>query len=182
MGGKKHVKIKSYTTACDWLLATGPVIHILDSWSNKDHYALGRADLALAVSSGSVNLSGHIPQTTIVVETWTIPPGGIVTVSHAADFVVAIGNPPVKYKGAQALDFSGSNPPGLGEYQVAAGVFTFNLGDVGQQVVISYAHSTGSVDDANFFAVLGVSAEVDVDESFADFGDPAVTRTTTATQ
>jgi hypothetical protein len=182
MGGKKNVKIKSYTTACDWLLATAPLLHLLDTWNNKDHYALGRADLELVVAGGSVNLSGHIPQTAIAVETHTIGGGGTVTVDHAATFVLAIGNPPVKYKGAQALEFSGSNPPGLGEYQVAAGVFSFNSGDIGQTVVISYAYSTGSVDDANFFAVLGVAAEIDVSETFNDYGDPAGTRTITGTQ
>ncbi len=182
MGGKKSVKIKSYTTACDWLLATAPLLHILDTWANKDHYALGRADIELTVSSGSVGLSGHIPQSAIAVETYTIPGGGTITVAHAASFICALGNPPVKYKGAQALDFSGPNPPGLGEYQVSAGVFSFNAGDIGQQVVISYAYSTGSVDDANFFAVLGVAAEIDVDQTFSDFGDPAGSRTRTATQ
>jgi len=184
MGGKKSVKIKSYTTACDWLLATAPLLHLLDAWSNKDHFALGRADLSLAVSGGAVNLSGHIPKTAVVVETHTIPSSGpyTITVSHAADFVTALGNPPVKYHGGQALDYSGANPSGLGEYQVSAGVYTFNAGDAGQKVDISYAYSTGSVDDANFFAVLGVSAEVDVDESFSDFGDPAGTRTRSGVQ
>src|SRR5882724_6699135 len=184
MGGKKSVKIKSYTTACDWLLATAPLLHLLDAWSNKNHFALGRADLALVVSGGAVDLSGHIPKTAIVVETHTIPSSGpyTITVSHAADFITALGNPPVKYHGGQALDFSGPNPPGLGNYQVAAGVYTFNVGDEGQRVDISYAYSTGSVDDANFFAVLGVCAEVNVDETFADFGDPAGTRTRTGVQ
>jgi hypothetical protein len=181
-GGKKHVKIKSYTTACDWLLATAPILHLLDAWSNKDHYALGRADLELTVASGSVNLAGHIPASAIAVETLTIGGGGTVTVSHAATFLLALGNPPVKYKGAQALEFSGANPPGLGEYQVAAGVFTFNSGDIGKSVVISYAYSTGSVADANFFAVLGVAAEIDVSQTFADYGDPSVTRTVAGTQ
>src|ERR1700687_1200971 len=161
MGGKKNVKIKSYTTACDWLLATAPLLHLLDAWSNKDHFAFGRADLALVASGGAVNLSGHIPQTAIAVETWTIPSTGPyqITVTHAATFVTALGNPPVKYRGAQALDYSGPNPPGLGEYQVSAGVYTFNAGDAGQRVDISYAYSTGSVDDANFAAVLGVCVE-----------------------
>jgi hypothetical protein len=184
MGGKKSVKIKSYTTACDWLLATAPLLHLLDTWSNKDHYALGHADLELVVASGAVDLSGHIPQSKIVVETHTIPSSGpfTITVAHAATFITAIGAPPVEYKGAQALDFSGPNPPGLGEYQLAAGVYTFNSGDAGQQVVISYAYSTGSVDDAKFFAVLGVAAEVSVDESFSDYGDPATTRATAGVQ
>jgi hypothetical protein len=182
MGGKKHVKIKSYTTACDWLLATAPILHLLDAWSNKDHYALGRADLELTVSSGSVDLSGHIPESAIAVETLTIGGGGTATVAHAATFLMPLGNPPVKYKGGQALEFSGSNPPGLGEYQVAAGVFSFNSGDIGQQVVISYAYSTGSVSDGNFVAVLGVAAEIDVSETFADYGDPAGSRTVEGTQ
>jgi hypothetical protein len=181
-GGKKHVKVKSYTTACDWLLATAPLLHLLDAWSDKDHYALGRADLQLVVSGGSVSLSGHIPATKIAVETYTIGGGATVTVAHAATFVTALGSPPVAYKGAQALDFSGPNPPGLGEYQVSAGVFTFNVGDIGQQVVISYAYSTGAVDDANFVAVLGVAAEISVSETFADFCDPATTRTVSGVQ
>lgn len=184
MGGKKSIKMKSYTTACDWLLATAPLLHLLDTWSNKDHYALGRADLELVVSAGAVNLSGHIPKTAIAVETHTIPSSGpyTVAVSHAANWVTGLGNPPVQYKGGSALQYSGPNPPGLGEYQVSAGVYTFNAGDAGHQVVISYAYSTGSVDDANFFAVLGVAAETSVDETFADFGDPATTRTTAGVQ
>lgn len=184
MGGKKSVKIKSYTTACDWLLATAPLLHLLDTWSNKDHYALGHADLELVVSSGAVNLSGHIPKTAIAVETHTIPSTGpyTVTVSHAADWVTGLGSPPVQYKGGGALSYSGPSSPGLGDYQVSAGVYTFNAGDAGHQVVISYAYSTGSVDDANFFAVLGVAAETSVDETFADFGDPATTRTTAGVQ
>jgi hypothetical protein len=183
-GSKKSVNVKSYTTACDWLLATAPILHLLDAWANKNHYALGHADLTLPISGGSVNLSGHIPATKIVSETHTIPSSGpyTVAVSQAANFVVAIGNPPVKYKGAQAVQFSGPNPPGLGEYQVSAGVFTFNAGDAGQQVVISYAYSTGAVADANFVAVLGVAAEVSVNQTFNDFGDPATTRTTAGVQ
>jgi hypothetical protein len=185
MGGKKNVEIKSYTTACDWLLATAPLLHLLDAWSNKDHYALGHADLSLVVSGGAVNLSGHIPATAIAVETRTIPLSGPyqITVAHAANFVLALGNPPVKYRGGQALQYSGPNPPGLGEFQVSAGgVYTFNAGDAGQQVVISYAYSTGAVADANFFAVLGVSAEISVNQTFADYGDPATTRTTAGLQ
>ena len=184
MGGKKSVKIKSYTTACDWLLATAPLLHLLDAWSNKDHYALGHADLELVVASGAVNLAGHIPATKVVVETHTIPSSGpyTITVAHAGAFVTALGNPPVKYHGAQALQYSGANPPGLGEFQVSAGVYTFNAGDAGQQVDISYAYSTGAVADANFFAVLGVAAEVTVNQTFADFGDPATTRTTAGVQ
>jgi hypothetical protein len=176
-GGKKNVQVKSYTTACDWLLATAPLLHTLDAWSDKNHYGLGRADLSLVVAGGAVNLSGHIPKTAIAVETYTIPGSAEVTVAHAADFVTPLGSPPVKYNGAQALDYSGPNPPGLGEYQVAAGVYTFNIGDIGASVVISYAYSTGAVDDADFFAVLGVAAEVSVDEAFEDYGDPATMRT-----
>ena len=183
-GSKKSVNIKSYTTACDWLLATAPILHLLDAWANKNHYALGHADLTLSISGGAVNLSGHIPAAKIVSETHTIPSSGpyTIAVSHAANFLVAVGAPPVKYKGAQELQYSGPNPPGLGEYQVSAGVFTFNAGDAGQQVVISYAYSTGSVADGNFVAVLGVAAEVSVTQTFNDFGDPATTRTTAGVQ
>jgi Putative phage tail protein len=184
MGGKKNVKIKSYTTACDWLLATAPLLHLLDVWSDKDHYALGRADLSLVVASGAVNLSGHIPATAIARETHTIPSSGpyTIAVAHAVTFVTALGNPPVEYRGAQAMDYSGANPPGPGEFQVAAGVYTFNGFDAGQVVDIEYAYSTGAVDDANFFAVLGVAAEISVDETFTDFGDPAGSRTRLAVQ
>jgi hypothetical protein len=184
MGGKKNVKIKSYTTACDWLLATAPLLHLLDAWSDKDHYAYGRADLSLVVAGGAVNLSGHIPATATARETHTIPATGpfTIAVTHAATFVTALGNPPVEYRGAQAMDYSGPNPPGPGEFQVAAGVYTFNAADAGQVVDIEYAYSTGAVDDANFVAVLGVAAEISVDETFADFGDPAISRTRSGVQ
>ena len=181
MGGQKK-NIKSYTTACDWLLATAPLLNLLDVWADKDHYALGQADLLLPVSAGEVNLSGHIPASAIAVETDTIPGGATITVAHAATFLTPFGNPPVAYKGAQALQYSGPNPPGLGEYTYTGGTLTFNAGDIGQEVVISYAYSTGAVDDANFVAVLGVAAQVTVSETFEDFCDPAVTRTTAGIQ
>jgi Putative phage tail protein len=183
-GGKKSVNIKSYTTACDWLLATRPLLHLLDAWSNKDHYALAHADLELTVASGSVNLAGHIPASTIVRETHTIPSSGpyTVTVSHAAAFLLAIGNPPVKYHGGAPMQYSGATAPTLGQFQVAAGVYTFSAADAGQQVDISYAYSTGAAADSNFHAVLGVAAEVSVSQIFADYGDPATTRTVSGVQ
>lgn len=169
-GGKKAGKKSNatyYSAAVDLLLGHAPTRGILSAWFNNQKLAVRQASVTGMISSGAFTFTptGGDSGGKFV---GTIPSTGPYTIDLSADFISDQNN--VTANGRRLASATGV--PGAGQYVVSSvGLYTFNVAQAGDAVVIKYRKTVTGV-AGTLVAIFAVALSETFSATFDDFGAP----------